>query len=96
LLIFLLRNAGRNDNFFIIIFAKNNKNTLFAQYSDDELYPYHNKIKLKYFVALFFNFIVFVLDSRRKTNIQIYMALADPGGGAPGARPPNGREPMIF
>jgi len=24
------------------------------------------------------------------------LSLADPGGGAPGARPPNGRGPMIF
>jgi len=24
------------------------------------------------------------------------LALADPGGGTPGARPPNGRGPMIF
>ena len=31
-----------------------------------------------------------------RVHKQTLRTLADPGGGAPGARPPNGRGPMIF
>ena len=37
-------------------------------------------------------------NNNKNNNIlyYTYRSLADPGGGAPGARPPNGRGPMIF